>query len=166
MEEGPDGGGQPLRRDCSCRGGSGFLHLSCFVAYAKQKSEKLVGKRVAINKFIGRGFGRLEKPWLVCLTCKQPYQNELAVDLANAFASFVQTKCPGDQRAQLRTLPLKLDALQNMGAMEEAKEICNETLSMVDQMKMQDNSQPRGVLKIEAGAYNILGRIAFEGGTE
>ena len=32
--------GQPLRRDCSCRGGSGLAHLPCIVDYAKQKNEQ------------------------------------------------------------------------------------------------------------------------------
>jgi len=38
MDEGPDRLGNPLRRECSCRGESaGWSHLSCLVEYAKKK---------------------------------------------------------------------------------------------------------------------------------
>jgi hypothetical protein len=41
-----DGGseaGQPLRRDCACRGtDAGFVHLACLVKYAATKSKQLV----------------------------------------------------------------------------------------------------------------------------
>ena len=30
----------PLVRDCSCRGDSGFAHLSCLKTYAEQKSKR------------------------------------------------------------------------------------------------------------------------------
>lgn len=39
LDGGPDEGGGPLRRDCSCRGQSGFAHLSCLEQYAAQKSK-------------------------------------------------------------------------------------------------------------------------------
>ena len=39
LEEEADDSGEPLRRDCSCRGGSGWAHLSCIVEYSKQKSK-------------------------------------------------------------------------------------------------------------------------------
>ncbi|KAL3802148.1 hypothetical protein ACHAW5_000233 [Stephanodiscus triporus] len=29
-----------LRRDCSCRGTAGFVHLSCLVEYAKKKNQE------------------------------------------------------------------------------------------------------------------------------
>ena len=54
--------GELPRRDCSCRGDAGFAHLSCLVTYARTK-----------------GADAFED----CPTCKQSYQNELALDLAN-----------------------------------------------------------------------------------
>ena len=44
LEDGRDESGQPLRRDCSCRGGSGWAHLPCIVEYAKQKNEQWDGR--------------------------------------------------------------------------------------------------------------------------
>jgi len=44
-DEGTDELGEPLRRDCSCRGlDSGFVHLSCLVEYAKQKTKQWDGR--------------------------------------------------------------------------------------------------------------------------
>jgi hypothetical protein len=40
LDEGCDDEGKPLVRDCSCRGSTGFAHLSCIVEYAKQKSQQ------------------------------------------------------------------------------------------------------------------------------
>ena len=37
LEEGADEKGQPLRRDCSCRGDSGYMHVSCVARYALNK---------------------------------------------------------------------------------------------------------------------------------
>ena len=39
LDNGPDESGQPIRRDCSCRGtDSGFAHLSCLAKFAEQES--------------------------------------------------------------------------------------------------------------------------------
>ena len=76
--------GQPLRRDCSCRGGSGFAHLHCIVEYAKQKTEQWHG-------------GEDPDPgdllaWMDCPNCKQEYQNQLGVDTATEFIKFIEGK--------------------------------------------------------------------------
>eukprot|EP00579_Thalassiosira_antarctica_P016053 CAMPEP_0201926904 /NCGR_PEP_ID=MMETSP0903-20130614/17258_1 /ASSEMBLY_ACC=CAM_ASM_000552 /TAXON_ID=420261 /ORGANISM="Thalassiosira antarctica, Strain CCMP982" /LENGTH=157 /DNA_ID=CAMNT_0048464923 /DNA_START=202 /DNA_END=671 /DNA_ORIENTATION=+ len=106
LTEGPDESGQPLRRDCSCRGeSSGFIHLSCLVKYAEQKAEQ----------WDGRDLSEFREPWKVCPNCCQNYQNELAVDLAAKFVTFVEGKYPGDQLKHLVALYLKLYALQGMG---------------------------------------------------
>ena len=44
---------EPLRRDCSCRGVSGWVHLSCLVGYAE----------TATIQSRNRAF---EKPWRIC----------------------------------------------------------------------------------------------------
>jgi hypothetical protein len=61
-----DDDGQPLRRDCACRGtDAGFVHLSCLTKYAATKSVQASG----MNEFI--------KPWRDCPGCHQKYQNKL-----------------------------------------------------------------------------------------
>ena len=152
--EGPDESGKPLRRDCSCRGGSGFAHLPCIVEYAKQKTE--------------------HRLWKICPNCKQRYQNELAVDLAHEFVSFVEEKSPGDQRMYIRALSRKLHALMNDEDIlngeipadgqlpkkaEEAKEVANKILSLIGQLRAEDPSLPQAIQINEARAHNSLGII-------
>ena len=88
-----DDAGQPLRRDCACRGtDAGFVHLSCLTNYAATKSKQ---SRDMI------GFAML---WHTCPNCHQEYQNELAVDIANKFASFVRGQYPDDTQKQVEFL--------------------------------------------------------------
>jgi hypothetical protein len=64
---------------------AGFAHLSCLTSYAEQKCKQAVdGNTVAfsIDSFAG--------PWKMCNNCKQPFQNQLAIDLASAFVSFAE----------------------------------------------------------------------------
>jgi hypothetical protein len=53
------------------------------------------------------------KPWRVCPSCNQFYQNELAIDIASKFVSFVRRQYPRDQR-QVESLHTKLNALDSM----------------------------------------------------
>ena len=167
--EGPDESGQPLRRDCSCRGEStGFAHLSCIVGYAKHKTEQWVSEE-------DPGYNLAEE-WRNCPNCKQDYQNKLALDLAKEFVSIAEEDYPGDQR---KNLALHLQALNaNLHALlatsdynlqpqkvEEANQIASKLLSMIDQMKEKDHSLPNYFLKFESIAYNNFGRLAFEEGT-
>ena len=81
LEEGLDESGQPLRRDCSCRGKhAGFAHLSCLIKYAESKCKQLWTFKA--STFV--------EPWGVCQNCKQPFQNELAMDLSVACVSFAE----------------------------------------------------------------------------
>jgi hypothetical protein len=71
-----------LVRDCSCRGpGAGFAHLSCIVEYAEQKSKQTARKLP---------MWRFSEPWNVCPNCKQPFKNQLSLDLSSAFVSFAE----------------------------------------------------------------------------
>ena len=85
-----DSAGQPLRRDCACRGSdAGFVHLSCLTDYAATKSEQ------------SHGMIDFVKPWAACPGCHQEYQNELAIDIANKFVSFVRRQYPDDTQRQV-----------------------------------------------------------------
>ena len=63
LGEGPDEKGNPLVRDCSCRGSAGWAHLQCLFDYAEQQS---VGGRK-------RDSGKLIKAWTACPNCHQRY---------------------------------------------------------------------------------------------
>jgi hypothetical protein len=85
LDEGPDEKGRPLVRDCSCRGpGAGFAHLSCIVKYAEQKSKQTANIK---GKLPTSSFS---EPWNDCPNCKQPFKNQLSLDLSSAFVSFAE----------------------------------------------------------------------------
>ena len=83
---------EPLRRDCACRGtDAGFVHLSCLAGYAETKCMQ------------ARDTKELVDPWEKCPSCHQYYQNELAIDIANRFVSFVRRQYPRDTRRQVES---------------------------------------------------------------
>jgi hypothetical protein len=103
LDGGVDETNQPLRRDCACRGtDAGYVHLSCLAGYAATKSKQTT----EMNDFV--------LPWYSCPSCHQEYQNELAVDIASKFVSFVRRQYPKDTQSQVESLYVKLRALSNM----------------------------------------------------
>ena len=161
LAEGPDESGEPLGRDCSCRGGSGFAHLSCILEYAKQKSRQWDESEE------DPGF-ELTEPWRECPNCHQKYQNDLADSLADECLSFAEEKYPDDQEIQLEALNLQMNCRMRAGAnhlqpkqKEEAKEIANKILSTIERMGIENVSLPNYILQIEVIACNQLGRIAL-----
>ena len=104
LDEGINKTGQPLRRDCACRGtDAGYVHLECLAGFAAFKSE-LADK-------MSLGMNELTKPWRECPSCHQKYQNKLAINIATEFVSFVQRQYPDDTQMQVESLNLKLCAL-------------------------------------------------------
>ena len=81
LEGGPDEKGKPIVRDCACRGNdAGFAHTSCIIKYAEQKCLQAVD---------AEGF---LAPWGKCPNCDQSYQNELLIQLSDAFVSYAKRK--------------------------------------------------------------------------
>jgi hypothetical protein len=156
-----DGGLEPLLRDCACRGtDAGFVHLSCLTKYAATKSKLAL----CPNEFI--------MPWRVCPGWHQSYQNDLAINIATKFVSFVRGQYPDDTKRQVESIHLKLRALMDMlirlkpMRMREAGVTANVLLSLIDRMKAEGLSLSKRYLWVEASAYSDLGRIALFEGTE
>ena len=100
-----DDAGRSLRRDCACRGtDAGFVHLACLAKYSAAKSKG----------WDGRDMNEFTKPWRVCPSCLQEYQNELSIDIASKFASFVRRQYPDDTHVQVEALYMKLCALMDI----------------------------------------------------
>jgi hypothetical protein len=128
-----DDEGMPLLRDCSCRGDSaGFAHLSCLTKYAEQKCQQAVD------------MSAFAVPWKICNNCKQPFQNQLAIDLAYAFVEFAEATYghPGsskwDKMKVMESLRLKIIICTGDGKEVinvETESIVNHLLTMVDQAK-------------------------------
>jgi hypothetical protein len=153
---------QPLRRDCACRGSdAGFVHLSCLAGYAAAKSKG----------WDGRDTKEFRKPWHICPSCHQEYQNEFAIDIAAEFVSLVRRQYPHDTQKQVESLDLKLIALMKMFERlqpvqkTEAGVTANVILSLIDRLRAVA-PLPMRYSRFEADAYNVHGRIAINEGTE
>ena len=110
-------------------------------------------------------------PWLLCPSCNHIYQNELAIDIANKFVSFVRRQYPDDTQRQVEAIYVKLRAFTSMlvrlqpRQKREAGVTADVLLSMIDRMK-NDTPLSKRYSIIAACAYNALGRIALIEGTE
>jgi hypothetical protein len=157
-----DGGAdEPLRRDCACRGtDAGFVHLSCLTNYAATKSKQASGA----DEFV--------KPWIDCPGCHQEYQNELGIDIATEFVSFVRRQYPHDTQRQVESLDMKLRALNSIFRRlqpvqkRELGVTANVLLSLIDRMRANASPLPMRYSHFEADAYNAHGRIALDEGTD
>ena len=161
LDGGLDDADQPLRRDCSCRGtDAGYVHLSCLTGYAEIKSEE------------ARTMREIRDPWQTCPHCHQDYQNELAIDIATKFVSFVRGKYPDNTQRQVESLQLKLCAFDSILDMlkpvqkREAGVTANVLLSLIQRMKGDVSSLPMRYSQFQAFAYNVHGRIALNERTE
>ena len=75
-------------RDCSSRGDdAGFAHLSCLVSYADNKTRDLLES----------GKGDFSESWRECPHCRQHYQRQVAIDMANSFLLFIGENYPGHE---------------------------------------------------------------------
>jgi hypothetical protein len=110
--------------------------------------------------------------WANCPSCHQEYQNELSIDIANKFVSFVRRQYPDDTRMQVESLHLKLCALDNLldrlkpVQKREAGITANVLLSLIDRMKGDASPLSRRYSQFQSDAYNVHGCIAFDEGTE
>ena len=120
----------PLVRDCSCRGDSaGFAHLSCLEKYTEQKCKHAVdGNTVAFSE-----------PWHKCNNCRQPFQGQLAIDLAAcvsfAEATYGHPSCSKwDKLKVIESLRLKIDALNKLPH-ADVEELNDKLMTIIDQTK-------------------------------
>jgi hypothetical protein len=113
----------------------------------------------------------LVQPWETCPSCHQYYQNELAVDIASEFVSFIRRTYPDDTRRQVEALHIKLRALDSMFKRlhpvqkRELGVTANVILSLIDRMRVVA-PLTRHYSHMEAFAYNVHGRIALDEGSD
>jgi hypothetical protein len=111
-------------------------------------------------------------PWRECPSCHQYYQNELGIDIASEFVSFVRRQYPNDTQKQVESLGMKLYALMKIlerlqpVQKREAGVTANVLLSLIDRMRANVSPLPKRYSEFEAYAYNVHGRIAIEEGTD
>jgi hypothetical protein len=111
------------------------------------------------------------KPWRECPSCHQYYQNELGIDIASEFVSFVRRQYPQDTQKQVESLGMKLYALMKMFERLqpvqkiEAGVTANVMLSLIDRMRVVA-PLPMRYSQMEANAHYTHGQIALEEGTD
>ncbi|KAL9187256.1 hypothetical protein ACHAXT_001359 [Thalassiosira profunda] len=166
LEEGPDDAGNPLVRECSCRGDSaGFAHVSCLIEYAEKKCVSTIGTNQ--ESFDAAWL----KPFTVCPNCNQKYRGELAIELATARVDLVDKK-QLDPVFRLAALQEKLATVvhhrrHSIATAEESEEIAKECTSIVEQMKEDTASwstQPDEYVRAsETSHFALLGKLYLSG---
>ena len=145
LGEEADEEGKPLVRDCSCRGDSGFAHLDCLVKYAEQKCKAVVDRDLAA---FAESWHKFSEPWYKCNNCRQPFQNQLSIDLASAFVSFTEASyshpscSKWDKLKVLESLRMQIVALAIHGNEVDKTErtmLINNMLSIINQTKKELN---------------------------
>ena len=63
--------GNPIVRDCACRGTAGYVHVDCLVEFAKSKSRQIDSEMKSVK--LGTFSGGIANPWIECITCRQEY---------------------------------------------------------------------------------------------
>ena len=119
LEEGPNEAGEPLRRECSCRGNAGFAHLSCLITFGEEKSKQAAKSKTAEYTDV------FYEHWEKCPNCTQQYRCALARDLSTAFVSFAEKTYSNegnvfpddvsDNMWVLTALQRKLESTTNVG---------------------------------------------------
>ena len=156
LDEEPNEGGPP-RRDCSCRGNAGFVHMSCITKYAEKKIKE-------INSVFKLSLDDLMKCinlWEICPNCGQAYQHEFAIDLADsALTFFANDGISGnpltDNIQVMEALRMKIQAIRAMDCEENldmrkvAKKVAKKMLSLIDSIKTKHGEQNQ--------CPNLLGR--------
>ena len=158
---GSDASGMPLVRNCSCRGSSGFAHLSCIICYAEidgRNSYRSTGN-------IGTAFQECPNP-----NCRQEFQNDLRYHLERARVLFVEREFSQDHMLHLHVLLHRVRVLdeENDADRAEGDQTCFKMLSIIDEMKSHHSQREWSgkLLKMEAIVLYVTGLFHMNVGTE
>ena len=86
-----DGAEEGLVRGCSCRGGSGFAHISCLARQANIQ----FGQHLAANQR-SNDTRDVFLRWVDCRLCEQTFHGPVAKAMARACVSTYASRSPGD----------------------------------------------------------------------
>lgn len=122
LDEEDDELGEPIRRDCSCRGSAGYVHFSCASSYSRRKYE--TAYKEAHDKADCR------KAWEYCPNCHQKYGPRLAYKLATAFVGATEDLPEGDYRSLMAKILLAKKHHENERH-KEARKILEKALDVI-----------------------------------
>ena len=136
---------ETLVRDCSCRGGSGFAHVSCLVKYASGESRKVTNPD---------GQQDFTLAWRICPNCHQSYMNQLqeTMTMINECLAFVEREYPTSKWRLALAMFLKCVNLE----IGDDKKFFYKVISLIEEMK-SNNSLPMSLRMVEAMTYDHLG---------
>lgn len=161
-EEGQSG--KPLVRKCSCRGSTGFAHLSCIVDYAEYQ-----GKKALLNDNLAES---ITKAFDICPNCGQEYQGLVEYELKKAAVDFAEKEFK-DTSICVHAMKNRLVVLDaaNEEDKQEGEELCTRIISVIEDMKQDDFALRRwhikdGYVNMETGAYGAIGIFYMRIGTE
>jgi len=170
-------GGDDLRRDCSCRGDYyGYAHLSCMIAYARSECCN-IGHRSDPNE----RFQKLRGTWKVCGNCRQRYQDQLHIDMANGFDAFVKDAYTNPENPDYwfcQEYPInvmllivaseKMEAYHGAeGEFDIVRNLAEEILVSLVGLKQDTSIMKEDCIlltQLEAQAHCVLGDILAQGG--
>jgi hypothetical protein len=84
-----------------------------------------------------RDLPSFREPWYKCTNCKQPFQNQLAIDLSSAFVSFAEVTyghpdgSKWDKLKVMAALRLKVESLNKLPN-ADVEELIDKLLSIID----------------------------------
>jgi hypothetical protein len=167
LEERPDKAGKPLVRDCSCRGQSGFAHLSCIIQNGESEGKRTVESG---EDYTAACFA---KAFEFCPNCKQQYQNNVIYKLTKAAVDFTEREYKDISCGylHLHTLSNRLTVIDPIKADKaEGEENCTKILSIIEEMKSNDylsqNWKELTYIYTEAAAYGAVGSFYMRADTE
>ena len=169
LDGGPDEKGKPLVRECSCRGGAGYVHTSCLISYAQHKTKKDYDYNSPPNIENFKHAMKFRRPWEMCPNCNQFYDEEgcLAEDLATAFVDFVEENYEDNIPHILEALLLKLETQSRKNNIDATLNIGNKMLRMINQLKEKSPSPGSRILVgIQPHVYNNMGIVYLKGGND
>eukprot|EP00984_Skeletonema_dohrnii_P009291 scaffold3543_cov90-Skeletonema_dohrnii-CCMP3373.AAC.4 len=150
LEEGQDASGKPLYRNCSCRGTSGFAHLSCMINYAENKSRQACERN---------DYDHVAYFFRICPNCDQDYQDDVKYALAKARVEFVE------RRGYTNNHEMYLDAMRdNLYSLDfeeqdrpEGEGVYTKLLSIIEEVDEYQSLQDDRLAQRTAMSLQALG---------
>lgn len=148
-------------RDCSCRGSSGYAHLSCIVRHAENEGKRTVESGEVYTAAC------FAKAFEFCPNCKQQYQNDMIYNLTKAAVEFTdrEYKDISCGYLHLHTLSNRLTVLDGKNADDkvEGEVYCTKIVSIIEEMKndnyLLENWKELTYVYTEAAAYGGIGHF-------
>ena len=171
LSESPDASGKPLVRECSCRGTSGWAHVSCIIDWASNNERNKTSSTGSATTAVDDGF-------MVCPNCKQMYQKGLKSELSKAQVAFVEQEYgldDGDNvnvvaitmRANALNMRMTMIDCEKEQDVIEGEELCSKILQLIEHTKTTA-AEESFITRLEAPGYMAIGsyhmRLGFRFG--